>query len=85
LTRTLDFLDMLRLQAQADKARCEIAKAGNAGDDTKQQRWGKWPGAFKDDVEHSVGEDLHTLCVADGVFAIVLYASEVVQGGAAGQ
>jgi len=73
---------VLRLEAHADEARGEIAKAGQRGDDTKQQRRREWARAFKDGVEHSVGVDLHFLGFAHGGLAIVLDGLQIVQRGA---
>ncbi len=41
------------------------------------------PGFCEDMVEHAVGEDLHSLGVADGAFAVVLDSFEVVDGDGA--
>jgi hypothetical protein len=46
--RTLDFLDVLRLQANADEASGEIRKTRNAGEQTEQERRAEGAGIAKD-------------------------------------
>ena len=76
---------MLRLQSHADEASGEILEAGNAGDDAKCEWRGDGAGALEGAGEDAVGEDLHSLGVAHGAFAVVLDAAQIVHGGGAAE
>jgi hypothetical protein len=78
LPPTLDFLDVLRLQAHADKASGEIRKTRDAGEQTEQERRMEGAGIAKDMGEDAVHKDLHSLGVAYGSLAVVLDASQIV-------
>src|SRR5258708_5262016 len=83
--RPLDFLDVLGLHAHADEASGEVLEAGNLCDDAEREGWGDGAGALKGAGEDAVGEDLYSLCVSHGAFAVVLDSLQVVYGGAAGE
>ncbi len=63
---------MLRLQAHTDEAGGEVSEAGEAGEQAECDRRSERTGAVKNSVEKTVGEDLYSLGVADGLLAIVL-------------
>jgi len=82
---TLDFLDVLGLQAHADEASGEVLEAGNLCDDAKREWRVDRAGALKGAGEDAVGEDLHSLGVSHGTLAVVLDSLQIVYGGAAGE
>ena len=83
-TIALDVLDVLRLDAHSDEASDELRDAGNVGEDAQGQRRCDGGGAPEDAPEDAMGEDLYTLCVADGVLTVVLDGVEIVFGEGAG-
>lgn len=83
--RTLDFLDVLGLQAHADEASGEVLEAGNLCDDAKREGRLDRAGALKGAGEDAVGEDLRSLCVSHGTLAVVLDSLQIVYRGAAGE
>ena len=76
---------MLGLQTDADEASGEVLEAGNVCEDAKGEGWGDRAGALKGAGEDAVGEDLDSLCVSHGRFAVVLDSLQIVYGGAAGE
>ena len=76
---------MLGLEAHANEACGEIAKAGHACDNAKRKWRGEGAVAVEDGVEQAVGEELHFLGFAHGRFTIVLNGAEIVDGGTAGE
>ena len=69
------FLDVLGLEAHADEASGKVFEAWDAGGDAEGERWSDRASVLQGVREGAVGEDLHSLCIADGAFAIVLDAS----------
>ena len=76
---------MLGLEPHADETSGEFLEAGERCEDAKGEWRGDGAGVLKSAGEDAVGEDLHSLRVADGGFAVVLDSLQIVYGGAAGE
>ncbi len=82
---TLEGLDVLWLEAHADEASGEVFEAGDLGGDAEREGRGDRASVLKSAGEDAVRQDLHSLCVADGTFAVVLNPSQIVYGGSAAE
>ena len=64
---------MLRLQAHADEASCEVFEAGNAGDESHVPGESDWVGIAEYAIQNSMDEDLKTLSSSYCGFAVSLH------------
>jgi len=76
---------VLGLETHADEASGEVFEAWDAGGDAEGERRTDRAGALKGAGEDAVGENLYSLGVTHGRFAVMLDALQIMYGGAAGE
>lgn len=75
---------MFWLQTHSYEACGEVSKGREASDDAEGERRSKWTLSAEYAIEETVSENLESLSVANGGFAVVLDSFKIMHGGGAG-